>query len=171
MVLGRLRAVTTTKATTPVPSTPTLSSRDSAHGQTIVEFAITSLVFLLIVFGSIDLGRAIYLNSELTEATRDAAREARTKTANDNSCGAISTASLQYRVRTIRNPDEGGGCGQGEHPRSGLQSATVSYSCSPACTSGGKLTVTASLPFQAITQQFLGISPFTLSASATVTLE
>lgn len=140
-------------------------------GQTIVEFAIVSVVFLLIVFGTIDFGRAIYLKSQLTEATRDAAREARTKTANGNNCGTIGTTLLQNRVRNLKNYEEGGGCGQGEHPRPGLETATVTFSCSPSCASGGRLTVNAALPFQAITQQFLGISPFTLRSTASVTLE
>jgi Flp pilus assembly protein TadG len=145
--------------------------RGVKSGQAIVEFAIASLVFLLIVFGTIDLGRAMYLHSELTEATRDAVREARTKTANGNSCGAISTTTLQFRVRNMKDYDAGGGCNQGETARPGLQSATVTWSCSPSCTSGSTLTVTSSLPFQAITQTLLGISPITLRSTASVILE
>jgi hypothetical protein len=143
-----------------------------AHaGQSIVEFSIVSIVFLAIVLGTIDFGRAIYLESQLTSATREAAREARTKTANGNNCGAIDTALLQFRVRNSKNPDEGGGCNVGEHPRPGLQSATVTYSCAPSCTSGGKLTVNASLPFSVVAAGFLGIPPITLTSSASVTLE
>lgn len=144
------------------------------RGQATVEFAIVSIFLLLTVLGTIDFGRAIFLKSELEAAVREAAREARTVTARPGQvgppCDTVANV-VKQRVRYQKNPDEGGGCGEGEHPRPGLQSATATYTCSPSCSSGGKLTVTATLPFQAVTQEFLGISPLTLTASATVTLE
>lgn len=141
------------------------------RGQATVEFAIVSIFLLLTVLGAIDFGRAIFLQSELENAVREAAREARTRTANGGVCGEISKELLEYRVRNIKNPDDGGACNQGEYPRPGLERATVTYSCAPSCTSGGKLTVTARLPFKAVVQEFLGIGPLTLTATATVTLE
>jgi hypothetical protein len=153
------------------------SSKNEAtmhRGQATVEFAIVSIFLLLTVLGAIDFGRAIFLKSELEAAVREAARDARTVTARPGQVGppCDSIANIvNQRIRFIRNPDEGGGCNVGEHPRPGLQNATATYTCSPSCSSGGKLTVTATLPFQAVTQEFLGISPLTLRASATVTLE
>ena len=143
------------------------------RGQATVEFAIVSIFLLLTVLGTIDFGRAIFLKSELENAVREAAREARTVTARPGQVGppCDSIANIVNLRVKMMNPDQGGACNVGEHPRPGLQNATVTYSCSPSCTSGGKLTVTASLPFQAVTQEFLGISPLTLQASATVTLE
>ena len=118
-------------------------------GQGLVEFAFASMVFLLITIGTFDLGRAMYLNSQLTEATRDAVREAKTKTANGNNCGSINTTTLQFRIRNIKNYDDGGGCNVGENARPGLSSATVTYSCSPSpCASGSTLTINSSLPQQ-----------------------
>jgi Flp pilus assembly protein TadG len=143
-------------------------------GQAIVEFAIVSLLFFLTVFGMIDFGRAIFLKSELDNAVREAARELKTRTASGlaaNNCGSITQAEAQYVVRMIKNPEEGGACKQGEHPRPGLETATATISCTPSCTVGSKLTVTGYLSFQAITQDLLGISPITLSSSSTVTLE
>lgn len=152
------------------------SKRDARkhQGQATVEFAIVSIFLLLTVFGTIDFGRAIFLKSELEAAVREAARDARTVTARPGQVGppCDSIANIvNQRIRFMRNPDQGGGCNVGEHPRPGLQNATATYTCSPSCSSGGKLTVTATLPFRAVTQQFLGISPLTLTASATVTLE
>lgn len=151
------------------------TSKVTVHrGQATVEFAIVSIFLLLTVLGTIDFGRAIFLKSELEAAVREAAREARTVTARPGQvgppCDTVANV-VNQRVHYQKNPDEGGGCGQGEHPRPGLQNATATYTCSPSCSSGGKLTVTARLPFQAVTQEFLGISPLTLQASATVTLE
>ncbi|HEY8447244.1 MAG TPA: TadE family protein [Thermomicrobiales bacterium] len=141
------------------------------RGQATVEFAIVSVFLLLTVFGTIDFGRAIYLKSELETAVREAAREARVRTASSVTCGGTLMSQLEFRVRHMKNLEYGEKCNEGEHPRPGLENATVSYSCTPSCTSGGKLTVTASLPFQAVTQEFLGLRPLTLTATATVTLE
>jgi Flp pilus assembly protein TadG len=146
-------------------------SNGASEGVAIVEFAIVSIVFLMIVFGTIDFGRAIYLKSQLTEATRDAAREVRARTANGNACGDTIQSALNNRVRNWKSGDDNGGCNPAENPRPGLGSTTVTYSCSPSCASGGRLTVTAQLPFAAFTQQFLGISPITLRSTASVTLE
>jgi Flp pilus assembly protein TadG len=132
-------------------------------GQAIVEFAIVSVAFLLIVFGTIDFGRPIYLYSQLHNAVRDVAREGKVKAANGQ---GVNAGTLQSHVKNYWNPET-----QTTTPRPGLQSATATVSCSGDCTSGNKLTVTGSLPFQAVTQGFLGISPITLTASATVTLE
>lgn len=152
----------------------TIVRQRKTRGQATVEFAIVSIFLLLTVLGTIDFGRAIFLKSELEAAVREAAREARTVTARPGQvgppCDTIANV-VNLRVHNQKNPDEGGGCGQGEYPRPGLQNATATYSCSPSCSSGGKLTVTARLPFQAVTQEFLGISPITLQATASVTLE
>lgn len=43
-------------------------------GQTLVEFALVLPVFLLVVFGLIDVGRLVYTNSTLSQAVREGAR-------------------------------------------------------------------------------------------------
>jgi Flp pilus assembly protein TadG len=140
-----------------------LSGRTRAAGQATVEFALVSAALLLIVFGTFDFGRSIFLSSELHNAVRDAAREGKVAIANGS---GINRASLENRVRKARNPETAA-----EHARPGLEGATVAVTCSGACASGDRLTVRASLPFRSVTQQFLGIRPIDLTASATVTLE
>ncbi|MEA2530923.1 MAG: hypothetical protein QOG89_2567, partial [Thermomicrobiales bacterium] len=115
--------------------------------------------------------RAIYLQSQLDNAVREAGRELKTRTASQNTCSGVTQAFAQYRIRTMRNPEVGGGCGQGETARPGLETATATISCAPSCTAGSKLTVTGSLNFKAVTQSFLGIGPITLNSTATVILE
>ena len=48
--------------------------RERDRGQALVEFAFALPIFLLVVFGLIDLGRAVYVNNSLAEAARDGAR-------------------------------------------------------------------------------------------------
>ena len=82
---------------------------------------MASLVFLMITFGTLDLGRAIFLYSELHTAVRDATREA--KVADSNGFG-YSSATVNHRVRVVKNQISGA-----EANRPGLSSATSSVSC------------------------------------------
>jgi hypothetical protein len=45
-----------------------------ARGQTLVEFAIVIFPFLLLLCGVFDAGRAVYMNSVLSQAAREGAR-------------------------------------------------------------------------------------------------
>jgi Flp pilus assembly protein TadG len=142
-------------------------ARGARGGQAIVEFALISTAFFMIVFGTIDFGRAIFLNAELHNAVRDATREAKRETSNGGAGGGISQSQIANRVHNAQVPDGT----NAEAARPGLGSATATYSCPGGCVSGNKITVTASVPFTAITMDLLGIDPFTLSASSTSTLE
>ena len=43
-------------------------------GQTLVEFALVLPIFFLLLFGLLDVGRLVYMNSTLSQAAREAAR-------------------------------------------------------------------------------------------------
>jgi len=45
-----------------------------SRGQALVEFALVIPLLLLLIFGLIDLGRAVYVNNSLSEAAREGAR-------------------------------------------------------------------------------------------------
>lgn len=119
-------------------------------GQALVEFAIASILFLMIIFGTIDFGRAIFLSSELHNAVREGSRYGK--------INPTDTTNIRQRV-----VDKAYG--------TGLDTSGVAVSCSGSCASGDQLTVSASVQFQAVTQSFLGISPITLSSSNTVDVE
>ena len=48
--------------------------RRTGRGQALVEFALVIPIFLLLIFGLVDLGRAVFANNSLAEAARDGAR-------------------------------------------------------------------------------------------------
>ena len=50
--------------------------RNPARGQSLVEFGLVLPIFLLLVFGIIDFGRAVFAFSTLNSAAREAARVA-----------------------------------------------------------------------------------------------
>ena len=48
--------------------------RSTATGQSLVEFALVLPVFILLLFGLLDVGRYVYMNSVLSQAAREGAR-------------------------------------------------------------------------------------------------
>jgi hypothetical protein len=50
------------------------SQHGSQDGQTLIEFALVLPIFLLVVFGMLDVGRLVYTNSTLSQAAREGAR-------------------------------------------------------------------------------------------------
>jgi hypothetical protein len=44
------------------------------HGQSLVEIALVLPIFLLVLFGIFDVGRAVFVNSTLSQAAREGAR-------------------------------------------------------------------------------------------------
>jgi Flp pilus assembly protein TadG len=47
----------------------------SQRGQSLVEFALSSVVLLLLVGGLVDIGRAIYITEAISNASREGARQ------------------------------------------------------------------------------------------------
>jgi Flp pilus assembly protein TadG len=129
------------------------SCRDTTSGQAIVEFALVSMAFFMIVFGTIDFGRAIFMYSQLHNAVREGARYGKMYPTN--------TSDIKSKVTSY-----GSGLS--------IAAADITVSCSPGACSASSvtaLTVTAETDFTAITQELLGISPITLTSSATVQTE
>ena len=50
------------------------ANKENNSGQTLIEFALIIPVFLLLVFGLLDLGRAVYYYSAIHNAAREGAR-------------------------------------------------------------------------------------------------
>ena len=46
------------------------------RGQSMVEFAVLSPVFFLLLLGTIDLGRAVYIYNTISDAAREGTRAA-----------------------------------------------------------------------------------------------
>jgi len=96
------------------------SGRRAGLGQTLVEFALVLPIFLALLFGVIDGGRLIYLNSVISQAAREGARLAAVEASwlglsnlsvpPISSCGAVGgpvcpadVAALQTDVRAAVN--------------------------------------------------------------------
>lgn len=121
-----------------------------APGQGIVEFALASTVFLVLVLGTIDVGRAIFLAAELHNAVREGAAVGRLR---PTDTAAITAAVVAHASGN------------------GLTANAVAVECAGGCATGGTLTVRASAEFQAVAQSLFGIPPFTIDSAATVDIE
>lgn len=61
----------------PVPSPPKLTLKTGLsyqRGQSLVEFAVSSVVLLLLIGGVVDIGRSVFISEALSNATREGAR-------------------------------------------------------------------------------------------------
>jgi Flp pilus assembly protein TadG len=125
-------------------------------GQAIVEFAMVSVAFFSIVFGTIDFGRAIYMYSELTNAVREGARY-----------GKLHPEQSEQIKATVRakSPTLNG--------EGGVLLTVDDPSCTGGCRPGcSDVTVSAEYDFKPIVANFLGIDDsITLRASTRVEAE
>jgi hypothetical protein len=68
--------------------------RRREHGQTMVEFALALPLFFVLIFGLIDLGRAVYAYNTISNAARVGARAAIV----DQTTGTIQSLAAQEAV-------------------------------------------------------------------------
>jgi Flp pilus assembly protein TadG len=117
-------------------------------GQGLVEFGIAGTVFFMLVFGTLDIGRAVFQYSEVENAVREGARVAKVKPCDTS---AIQTAVLDHAT--------------------GLGIAAGNIGISGGCTPPGTKTVSAPFVFTPILGGLLGISPISTTVSTTVEIE
>lgn len=124
------------------------SRRAPITGRAMVEFAIAGVAFFLLVFGTVDFGRAVYMYSQLRNAVREGARYGKMNPAD--------TSGIKSRVEQYASAFN-------------MTDSDVTVNCTGGCFPGSSdVTVAANGQFSAITQSFLGISPITMSSTAKV---
>lgn len=57
-----------------IPKKPLSKPRSGQSGQSMVEFAVSSVVLLLLIGGMVDIGRSVYVSEALSNAAREGAR-------------------------------------------------------------------------------------------------
>lgn len=144
-------------------------SAGRGRGQGLVEFALVFPLFVLLVFGLIDIGRYVYVNNTLSETAREAARVGSTS-GFTRDCSGVSS-----RTQCIQQTAVG--------RMAAVPSTTVTSSCSRTtgdgvitvtadnCSPGDSLEVTLTTPYTMLTPvigQLIG--PTTLTGRATVTV-
>lgn len=94
----------------------------SQQGQALVEFALVSPLFLLILFVAIDLGRLMYTYSAISSAARDGARIASLQASFYSDCRAIQQMELVGQGFPVRmDPNSLAGNSDPNNPAGALQ--------------------------------------------------
>ena len=88
------------------PGVEPAQTRSASRGQGLVELALVLPVFLALLFGVIDGGRLVYLNSVLSQAAREGARlaavEASWLGSSDPSCGKLGGPVCPANVAVLK---------------------------------------------------------------------
>ena len=141
-------------------------NRDRSRGQSLVEFALVLIPFLLILMGIIDLGRGIYTYNGVAQATRELARATSVHLCDTSRPQCVLGSSPQTTaVLGTQNQLVPGLSGA---------SATVNYTCTSItdttvaikdCDSGDFVKVSVTVPFQVVTPLLSMVAPTTLSST------
>lgn len=127
-------------------------------GQALVEFSLVSLVFFMLIFGMIDVGRAVWNYNTLAQATREGTRYAIVHGANSSDpSGPVS--DNENKIEDVV-----------EKFASGLDLDELDVDVAwpnGANSDGNPVTVTSEYTYQPIFN-FLGILSFTMSSSSTM---
>jgi hypothetical protein len=161
--------------------------RPRTPGQSLVEFALVLPVFFLLLFGLIDMGRYVYLNSTLSQAAREGARvgavEAFWMGRADVGCNTTGGPVCPANLTTLRT-DVLNGANRMMAPFGSIAAADLYTSCdatsapapvgSKTCSSqtvGGVVSVRVVVVFRPITPLISSFFPsITTQASATMVI-
>ncbi len=134
--------------------------RRAERGQSLVEFSLAITVFLLLVMGTVDLGRAVYQFNGVSQAARELAR-----VASVHPGGTLGTSS-ESASRLIAQRGLVPGLGTPSYTCIDIAGATVSGPCS----GGNWVRVTLTSTFTPVTPLagLLGVVTLTSSASAKI---
>jgi len=127
-------------------------------GQALVEFSLTIVIFMILVLGVVDVGRAVWNYNTLANATREGTRYAivHGSASSAPSGPAANDASVRAAVAKYA---------------SGLSSGnltTTSTWLDGSNGAGARVKVTTSYRFNSIFSSLLGIAPFTMTSSSTM---
>jgi Flp pilus assembly protein TadG len=146
-----------------------MQRRNGGRGQALVEFALVIPIFLLLLFGLIDIGHYVYVNNALDQGSREAARVGSVMGFTQDCAGVTSRTQCIQQVALGR--------------MAAAPLTTVSSNCNhltgngvvsvaaDSCSPGDTLVVTLTTPFSMFTPviaQLLGQT--TLTGKATVTV-
>jgi hypothetical protein len=97
----------------------------SQRSQALVEFALISPLFLLVVFSAIDISRLLYAYTAISSAARDGARTASLASSQFSDCQIIQEVELVGQGFPVRmDPNSIAGNSDPNNPSGGLQPTT-----------------------------------------------
>jgi hypothetical protein len=104
---------------------PNVRSRRSQRSQALVEFAVVSPLFLLVVFSAIDISRLLYAYTAISSAARDGARTASLSGSLFSDCQIIQEVELVGQGFPVTmDPNSIAGNSDPNNPSGALQPTT-----------------------------------------------
>jgi Flp pilus assembly protein TadG len=76
----------------------TIANREGERGAALLEFTLAATVFLVVIFGTLEFGRLLWVHNALTDATRRAARYAVTRGKSNDPTSAAQKAIKNVAV-------------------------------------------------------------------------
>jgi Flp pilus assembly protein TadG len=134
---------------------------DGERGQGLVEFSISITIFLLLVMGTVDLGRAVYQYNGVTEAARELARVASVHPGGTLGSSTESSAALTGQRGVVP------GLGTPGYTCVDITGATVTGTCG----GGDWVRVTLTSTFTPVTPIATLLGVITISGSASARVE
>ena len=87
------------------------TSKRKSRGQALVEFAVVIPLFLLLLFGLIDIGRLVYINNALSQGAREAARWGSVQSRAQTAAGLTSIQTYAVgQMTAVPNPTVTASC-------------------------------------------------------------
>lgn len=139
-----------------------MSRHGPRNAQALTEFALVVPIFLLLLFGVIDLGRYVYTANSLNNGAREAARAGSVSIRPDACTGLSRQACAQLIARSNSWGVPGTAISVSVTCERIASDGSISSVAVSACRSNDLLTVRATTPFTLVTPlvaQFLGSLP------------
>lgn len=133
--------------------------RGRQDGQALVEFSFVLIPFLLLLLGTFDVGRGIYLYNGVAEAAREVARVTSVHVGNPTGSQSETTAVVNQQRGLVPNLSA--------PTFSCVDAAGAAVGHAP-CQGGDGVKVTMSAPFSVVTPLLGLIGPFTFASSSTM---
>lgn len=142
--------------------------RERERGQTLVEFSLVLIPFVIMLMAVLDLGRGVYTNNGVAQAAREVAR-----VASVHQCtGPCSTATWSAEILEVVNTQKAlvpGLASSGITIQCVNVSGTVlSVGAGLDCPDGNFIRVQTSVSFKLVTPLLPVPNPFTVSSTAHV---
>ena len=74
----------------------TVANREGERGAALLEFTLASTLFIVVIFGTLEFGRLLWVHNALTDATRRAARYAVTRGKSND-----ATSDIQKAIKNV----------------------------------------------------------------------
>jgi hypothetical protein len=133
-----------------------------AEAQTLVEFALGATVFLMLLIGTIDLGRGVFMLNGVSQAAREIARETSVHPGTGG-LGASPESVAAFDVQRALVP----GLGTPTFECVDIAGTSIAGSCQP----GDWVRVTVSTEFQPALPLLALMGPFDLSSTSSAEIQ